>query len=224
MPKTYNGEEPSAKISLSLNADDFLKANSNYCLLVRQQDDRSEPDTTPQFLSLRTSAKLEDYVKLDFGIGYAGTPRSFVGSTTAHFYWFPTNSYTNFKEKFSAGQQIFMRTSLFFGLAPVTLSSNVKQEMKSFSSVCNLVFGVGFRSPFYWARCKDANGLTEKGEYKKELLQGFRINGGFMAFKQADPSALIKKDYRKFAPYVSFTYDASFSSIFAPIALLFGLK
>ncbi len=226
---TLAGQTNTAEIISGIQPKDFFLANRNYCLLVRRFSDPHASDDKQQAVSVRTQSQFSDYVKLDFGAGYSFLPKALFGTLAAHLYVVPVNDNIDLAEHFNFGRQFLMRTSLFAGIAPVMFSSDTKQDIKPATGVGNVVFGVGFRAPFYYPNKKRSffdfnNGLVLAKDSRLNFMQSIRLNVGWILFKQADSSPLIVRDHPKIAPYISLTYDASLTALVAPIALLLGAK
>lgn len=226
---TIAGRSNVASFVSKLDPKDFFLANRNYCLVIRRDEDKTHADTYQQQVSFRTASKFGDFIKLDFGVGYSSPIKAVIGTASIHIYAKPTNEFVNLAERFPFTQQLLMRTSLFIGIAPITLTSSTKQAITPFSAVGNLVFGLGYRAPTFYPKHKyktdkNSSALSPQGVYRKDFNQALRINLGFVVFKQANPSPLIDNPLTLIEPYVSITYDTSLKGVLAPIALLLGIK
>ncbi|MEO5685380.1 MAG: hypothetical protein ABIQ88_22220 [Chitinophagaceae bacterium] len=161
---------------------------------------------------LLARSKIGDHVKLDFGIAYAPTPKALIGYTSVNIYFTAINDETNLKEIKNISRNIFLRTSVFIGLSPVTFSSDTKQDLKNKYSTGNIVFGVAVRSPFYGCYTKGIGRVGQK------LLQPMRLSFGEMLYAQVNANPLITKNANKGAFFVGLSYDLNIASLLGPIA------
>ncbi len=218
--KTLFGQNDEIMFPWFIKPGQYLQSNKLYCLLVRRFSDPKKEDMYQQTVALRTASKFGDYVKLDFGLGYAYRPNvsTLFASIAIHGYTIAINDDTDLAETFGFWRQIRFRTSLYVGIAPVTLSAGTEQDIRPLTSVGNLVAGIGFRGPFYWPNGKPAS-TRIRGKF---VLQAMRLNAGLFFFSQASANQAIVGNRTKITPYVGLTYDLSLTSLLGPIAKLFG--
>jgi hypothetical protein len=174
-------------------------------------NEREIPDCTFQY-GFVTSSKFGDHVKTDFGIGYAPVPKALFGFTTVNLYLTPINDETDLQLITNVRRNVFLRTSFFFGIAPLTLSSDTKQPIKNRYSLGNFMFGVAIRSPFYGCYTPFNNKVGQK------LLQPMRLKFGYLLFKQANANPLIVKDEDKKAFFLGLSYDFNIAALLGPVA------
>lgn len=160
-----------------------------------------------------TRTKFADYVKLDFGFGYAPNIEGVFGFTTAHIYLVPINNDADLG-KVSGFRKFWQRSSFYFGFSPLTIYTDTKQPVNKLSGTGNFIYGYGLRSPFYgWKR--------SEGSRARTFLQPMRLVVGSMVFKQASENPLIITEQIKQSLYIGISYDLNIASLFSPIAKLY---
>jgi hypothetical protein len=187
----------------------FLKPNTTYTYkIVLYDNDDNEKLTILR--SSYTRTKFGDYVKLDFGFGYAPNIEGVFGFSTAHIYFVPINNDADLG-KLKGFRKFWQRSSFYFGLSPLTIYTDTKQPVNNLSGAGNFVYGYGLRSPFYgWKR----NG----GSRARTFLQPMRLVIGSMVFKQTSENPLITTQQVKQSFYVGISYDLNIAGLFTPIA------
>ncbi len=162
-----------------------------------------------------SDASLSDNVKLDFGVGYAPSPKAVIGLTSVHFYATPINEDADLASKnISLARRFLTRTSFFVGLSPITLSENDAQPIKAKYKLGSLIYGIGYRAPFYGA-------WLNNNRFGRTFLQPMRLNAGILNFTQTNANPAIGGDAKKHTFFMALTFDLNISTVLGPIAKIF---
>ncbi|WPU91694.1 hypothetical protein SNE25_20455 [Mucilaginibacter sabulilitoris] len=190
----------------------YMEADHYYALEIIGKDGNGKVLLDFRYI-INTISAPGDQIKMDFGILYASGPKMLSGEIAAHLYAVPVNDEAdpvNFK---GLSQNIFKRTSIYFGLSVAKFKSDTRQDTKNLVGIGNLVYGLSIHSPLY--------GWYGRHQVLRRLLQPMYFNFGQILFKQADANPLIVKDRNKTAFYVGVSYDFNFTALIAPLTKLF---
>lgn len=192
---------------------DFLLPDREYTITVTcKASDETIIDMYSFSWGLLAQSSIGDHTKLDFGISYSSTPKAFIGYTSVNIYFTPINDETNLSMIKNVSRNIFLRTSIFIGISPITFSSDTKQDLKNKYGVGNLVCGIAIRSPFYGCYTK---GIGKVGQ---KLLQPMRLSFGEMLYAQVNANPLITKKANKAAFFMGLSYDLNIAKLLGPIS------
>lgn len=169
-----------------------------------------------------TDASFQQHVDLDAGAVY-GFGAQYAGAATGvHLYLSPISADEDLSEPgFAPRYQLLRRVSLHGGLAvqEVGTSSGVSGATRAGAPF----LGVALRGPLYWPGWyggESTRGLENRARVRV-VLQGMRVGGGFIWFKQQDANPLVTEERSKRDLYATLTINLALRDVLAPLGLFF---
>jgi hypothetical protein len=167
--------------------------------------------------SVTAYSKFSDYAKVDFGPGYSAIVKGVFAATGLHLSLAPVNREADLGYLATQGtrgliKQFPLRASFYMGLSPLMVSSKTESAVKNLTGTGNVVYGFGWRSPFYGYR--DASRA-------RAFLQPMRLVAGWIVFNQNNANPLVPGTRVKQTFYAGITYDVNLNALFGPIGKIF---
>src|SRR5579859_4619612 len=154
VPLMAETEIPLHRELFKLSPNLALKPNTPYVITIKYVDPASGGAVVTIEKSVTAYSKFSDYVRVDFGLGYSGLIKGVFSVTGVQLSLAPFNRESDLGYLATRGtrgliKQFPLRASLYLGLSPLMVSSNTESPVRNLTGAGNVVYGFGWRSPFY---------------------------------------------------------------------------